>query len=652
LFRHALAFTGAVFYLLFATAGTAYGQQPTPSSYFFVEVRDTSGQAVAGATVTVSNAKGRELLNDRTDKNGSVKTILYHGYDEHHYDLRVLDSGYLPYEEVVFGYMDFSSRGFISRPGELSSGFEDLKNSESQPGRILLVRTPLTAGERRLVETEEPKQQLLRAAKRGDAALVRKLLQEGVEAKTLDARGMPAIAWAAASGDSETIKVLLDAGADVRSRQTPGYQSLLIYLSDGIIRAQSMSPSERASNPEGANLRIQRHDDIVRRFIEAGAGINFENSPRGTVLNKAICHPQACGGLFSTDTIQRLLAAGASLTATDENGWTPLMAALVRHSVPIVQMLLAAGAKPFINDRGKKGQTALMLASAAGFIEAMKLLLQAGADVNAVDEAGETALTLAAGSWNSGVGINELLAAGVSAKGSDKQGRTALMRAAESGDPSGVKLLINAGSAVDARDNRGETALMYVCHTKCGPDLIKLMIAAGAKATDISEEGKTALMYAAQMGTGDAIKILLEARAPVNAKDKEGGTPLSYAVSNHNNLPAEIVRTLLKEGANVNAVDEHGQTAMMLAMRSSDAELLTQILLAAGAAVDTRDKEGRTALMMAVGNEYLRYESVKLLLTAGADVTIKDNQGQTAITLARKFGYGEVAELLEQRAKP
>ena len=60
---------------------------------------------------------------------------------------------------------------------------------------------------------------LLLAAKRGDAAGLRALLEAGVKANTTDASGVPAVAWAALAGGDAAIRQLLDAGADVRKNR-------------------------------------------------------------------------------------------------------------------------------------------------------------------------------------------------------------------------------------------------------------------------------------------------------------------------------------------------------------------------------------------------------------------------------------------------
>ena len=102
---------------------------------------------------------------------------------------------------------------------------------------------------------------------------------------------------------------------------------------------------------------------------------------------------------------------------------------------------------------------------------------------------------------------------------------------------------------------------------------------------------------------------------------------------NRNLLDAVITRDtarardLINKGAEVNARDaEHGETALMLAVKFADAELV-QLLLAAGAEVDVRDDQGRTALYLAEAGS----EAFEALRQAGADVYVRDRDGETLL---------------------
>src|SRR5579872_4706809 len=133
----------------------------------------------------------------------------------------------------------------------------------------------------------------------------------------------------------------------------------------------------------------------------------------------------------------------------------------------------------------------------------------------------------------------------------------------------------------------------------------------GAEPNTPDPFGSSALVYAAAQGHLDAVrlllergahvdatlvKLLLEAGADVNAADSKGDTPLLKAA--WLGVPLEVVSLLLERGAEVNAQNAGGQTALMLAAGWSSDDIV-QLLLEHGADHAMADKKGRTALMYA-----------------------------------------------------
>jgi ankyrin repeat protein len=149
-------------------------------------------------------------------------------------------------------------------------------------------------------------------------------------------------------------------------------------------------------------------------------------------------------------------------------------------------------------------------------------------------------------------------------------------------------------------------------------------------------------MHASTRGATDAIKILVEAGADVNAKSDNGTTPLIQAASNNR---LEAIRLLLEQRADPDA--RHGQfsaTALHWTAGSGRLEA-TQALIAGKANLNLQDKAGRTALMMEADNGNL--DVVKALLDAKADITLADSNGQRAVDWARKKNHTAIVKLLE-----
>lgn len=140
---------------------------------------------------------------------------------------------------------------------------------------------PATDAERLILEAEDQQNQLLLAVKRRDTANLRTLLQLGVNVNTVDADGVPAIAWAAFAGDVETVKALLAAGADVRNQNAPGHLALLIYLAEGLPRVIQTGKRDAAARTRSETTS---HDEVVMRLIKARGRCQFpELSPRHSV---------------------------------------------------------------------------------------------------------------------------------------------------------------------------------------------------------------------------------------------------------------------------------------------------------------------------------------------------------------------------------
>ena len=206
-----------------------------------------------------------------------------------------------------------------------------------------------------------------------------------------------------------------------------------------------------------------------------------------------------------------------------------------------------------------------------------KMLIDAGADVNAMDEYGYTALICAA-----------------------KDGHTEI-----------VQLLIDAGADVNVRNNIGCTALMLVAENG-QTEIAPLLIAAHADVNVRNNIGLTALMSAGIRGYTEIARLLIAANADVDARDRNGLTALMMAAMNDH---TETPRLLIAANADVNVIDNNDGTALMWAAANGHTEL-AQLLIAAGADVNARDSDGETVLMIAVRKGHT--ETARLLREHGA----------------------------------
>jgi ankyrin repeat protein len=274
----------------------------------------------------------------------------------------------------------------------------------------------------------------------------------------------------------------------------------------------------------------------------------------------------------------------------------PLVAAMKRLDRGAVRDLLRRGAD--VNAAEADGTTALHWASHHDDLEMAGLLVDAGARVNAANDLGATPLWSA--SLNRSIAmVSRLLRAGADPNAALLLGETPLMVAARAGSPAVVAALLEAGARVDARAPRGQTALMWAAAQRHA-DVVGVLLAHGADVharsdvwsqvmgvsphghpdhnRDIPHGGDTALMFAARVGDLPSARLLVAAGAHVNDADAWGVSALVMAAhAGHDPL----VEFLLERGADPNAAAA-GFTALHAAvMRRS--EPMARALLARGA---------------------------------------------------------------------
>ena len=257
-----------------------------------------------------------------------------------------------------------------------------------------------------------------------------------------------------------------------------------------------------------------------------------------------------------------------------------------------VRALLEAGADP--DATYGDGTTALHWAAHRDAHAMVVDLLTAGADANAGDDHGVTPLSLASLNGNRFV-VDALLAAGADPNAARTSGETPLMTAARVGSLEVVRSLIAAGADPNAREaTLGQTALMLAVAENHTP-VARLLLETGAAASARSTNRFTPLLFAAQQGNVEAADLLLSAGADVDESAPDG------------------------IGGNTNArsryVPDTDAAALLVAIDSGHAEL-ARFLLARGADPD-HDGAGRTALHAAVQRKMP--EVVAALLEHGAD---------------------------------
>lgn len=326
--------------------------------------------------------------------------------------------------------------------------------------------------------------------------------------------------------------------------------------------------------------------------------------------------------------IAALIPAAAVFAASTEKLSDDFYAAIRANDLPKLESMLKQGAS--VNTKDNHDVTPLMYAAAAGSVEAMKLLIDKGADVNARNMFESTALI-----WSAT-------------------------------DIRKIKLLLDRGADVNAVSKQGRTTLLLAALSDHSAEIVRLLIAKGAKTKVADKLGMTTLTAAALGNDTETVRLLIIDSGDINAgaPGLTGAlavitdTPLASAAANGN---LAVVKMLLAKGANVNGVSTRdklfqvkngdvllgGFTPLLLAAAFGPPEVV-KALLDAGADVNAKDVRGMTPLMLAVATDRQDPEIIKMLLAKGASVQAKSNLGETALDWARKIGPSATIDALKR----
>jgi len=250
----------------------------------------------------------------------------------------------------------------------------------------------------------------------------------------------------------------------------------------------------------------------------------------------------------------------------------------------------------------------------------VEALLTAGANVNASNRDGFTALSQACTNGNARM-AEMLLKAGADANSFQAEGQSALMTAARAGNADVVKALLDHGAEVNAKESwRGQTALMWAT-AENHPDVVQVLVDHGADVNAVSSVfdfsgmkvkpgdvpmhfprgGFTALLFAARGGFTECAKILLDHGADVKIADPDSTSALVLAIINGH---FDTAAFLLDRKADPNATDGFGRAALF-------------------AAIDMRDIYTSNRPAPKDDNKVQPMDLIKMLLDHGADVNAK-----------------------------
>jgi len=398
--------------------------------------------------------------------------------------------------------------------------------------------------------------ELFRAIREGNIDVVKSHLTKS-DLAVRDGRGATPLMHAAAFGNLETLKLLLDVGADVNAHSDSDATALLWAARDpekarlliergadvNAVSKQGQTPLiSAASRPDGSA--------IVALLIAKGANIDFQDGRRNsTALNVAA----EAGDI---ESVRLLISKGASPDIANRTGMTPLGSATMGRRVEIAQLLIqkrvdinAATSSAATQRHGPLNRlqiTPLHNASAFGPVKMVRSLLKAGATVDARDSRSLTPLFFALASEYSSVEM--------------------------------VATLIDANADVNVHDNTGETPLDWA--EKFGnPQVIRLLKAAGAKKGVVYEAPRLPAAERPKPATALARSLTL-----LETSSGEFYKQSGCVSCHHQPLVARTQAMARSVGIQVNGIAEKEQLSQLTAQWVGPQEEFLQGLMPGGGA--------------------------------------------------------------------
>ncbi len=355
--------------------------------------------------------------------------------------------------------------------------------------------------------------------------------------------------------------------------------------------------------------------------------------------------------------IRQCIIKGIPISVKDDNKKTPLDVAFENlddeESVEIAAELIMGGADEVatdfayfqdamlarnVNSRFDDGQTPLHLAAIYGHNAIAKYLLENNADTTVQDSSGATPLHEAVRYGNVEI-AKALLNSGANVNARDNLGKTPVMLILPKDKTAEIyKLLIAHRADLTQKDMFGDTVLHTASMLNVGASTFGILIDGGADVDARNKEGVTPLAIAVQKNDLETVRLLTAAGADIHTQDTNGNSPLSIALAG----TSEMLEAVVNE-TNAGFTDSNGNTPLHLALICDAPLSKIQYIISLMKDVNTRNKDGNSALFLSILKN--RQKVGELLLAKNADIFSTNTNNNSPLRLALKYG-GSVQDWL------
>jgi ankyrin repeat protein len=457
------------------------------------------------------------------------------------------------------------------------------------------------------------------AAEKEDDQLGAFFISLGANVNALDNEGRSPLGISAKNGDAQMARHLVKAGADIHQPMGETGSEELSPAIQGITRkgefltALLTADSLKSQDKEGRTIlhlaALAGDADAALEILAAEqlfAGNLAKTDHKGaTALDLALSRPDSRD---HAETAEKLILAGASspnpiypyfapaVRSSNYNirfsdGGTPLHYAAREGHLGLLSFFIEKKAE--INSKDASGATPLHEAARSGNIEAMEFLLSQGANPNAQDAKGNSALHIAIPSENHQEAIGLLLAYQANPNLRDEHGDSPLHIVITLNRGSGIiQSLLSGGTDVTIRNIDGKTPL-YLAVEESRLELIPLLLSYQSDVFAVDNDGISPFERA--LAIGNPILSALITPETVFQTDSAGNTILHVAIQN--SADVRIISLILEHRAMVNARNREGDTSLHLAVRLNEAES-GELLISRGADIFAPNAKGETPLYL------------------------------------------------------
>nr|XP_018668223.2 transient receptor potential cation channel subfamily A member 1 homolog isoform X2 [Ciona intestinalis] len=483
---------------------------------------------------------------------------------------------------------------------------------------------------------------LHQACTRGNTDAVRELLScVGVALEMADHQGMTALNLACLYGRKTIVKLLLEAGANIRCRDKDLTTPLHLACAEGsidiaqVLLAKADTLAEAALEAEYVNLENNKgnnHESSGHNRKPSNNGTSMQVSTSKTNIGASPATKGSAELLQDVDAEKNL-----PLHLAIENGHMELVKFCIQKSKEV-------GLGSMVHQCRSRDDTCLHLAVQANSIDIVKLLMAEGGDVNARNSALVTPLFLAC-QHNCHIIVKHLLENGANVELKDSDFMSPLLIASRYGHLETLTWLLEHRADITETDKDDRTCLMWAADED-RTDAIKLLMKSKKMRLMIEERDRynnTALHLASMKGHTDTVKLLLDYRASADIKNDDDRTTLHMAAFHgHDSVIPPLIK---RDRSIINAGDEEANTALHLACIGGNIKSVV-ILIQMGANIELRNAKQWTPLDCAAANGWVK--PARVLLEAGASIQPRGKIKICALHLACQRGHVDMIALLLQ----